>query len=323
MRWKKAAAALSAAAGAGYVVGSYLAGSALADALISPVGLAPGSDRREEFRKALGRESAGVEEFTHPGNAGDPAVLRCTFASPGSAGERATLLFLHGKGGNATEWILDAVRALRAGFNVLCPDLRGHAGSGGRFVTYGLLEKVDLEIGVRTAVERFGLDPRRIGVHSCSAGSSVGLQFCAGNDAVRALWLESPFSDPRAMARHYLHRKTGVPRWALTLASHWAVSRAAARLRRELGGASGEGWVMPDPLAAARSIRCPVELVYGACDELVPPEFVRALELALPRSTAVWEVGNAGHCHHADEAEAVAREEYERRWTEFFGRHLK
>jgi pimeloyl-ACP methyl ester carboxylesterase len=248
--------------------------------------------------------------------------LRCTFASPGEPASRGTVVFLHGKGGNATEWKLDAVRALRMGFNVLCPDLRGHAGSGGRFVTYGFLEKGDLLEAIRAAADRYGIDARRLGIHGCSAGSSIALQLCAGNREIRALWLESPFSDARGMARHYLHRRTGVPRWALTLTSRWAVARAAARVRRELDLDPLKRWHVPDPLAAARSIRCPVALVFGSNDELVPPTFVPEIRNALPRTTAVWEVRGAGHCHHADEPEAVAREEYERRWREFFGKHL-
>lgn len=319
--WGGVATALAAAAGAGYFAGSYFAASALADILLSPTGLTPGDDRREEFREALRAEAAIVEELTHPGDPRDPVTLRTTFASPGDPGARATVLFLHGKGGNATEWLPDAVRALRQGLNVLCPDLRGHAGSGGRLITYGLLEKGDLGTEVAAATAKFGLDPRRLGVHSCSAGSWIALEYCADNRDVRALWLESPFSDPGAMARHYLHLKTGVPRWGLALAARWAVSRAASRLRRELG-LPGGGGTIADPLAAARAVRCPVELVYGARDELVPPDFVPELESCLPRSTVVWEVGGAGHCHHADEPEAVARDEYERRWREFFGKHL-
>jgi hypothetical protein len=48
------------------------------------------------------------------------------------------------------------------------------------------------------------------------------------------------------------------------------------------------------------------------------PAFLGRLEDALPRSTAVWEVATAGHCHHEDQPLSVETEEYERRWKEFF-----
>jgi pimeloyl-ACP methyl ester carboxylesterase len=316
------AAAMTAGAGVVYLTGSYFAATPLAEVLISPSGLTPGDDQRQRFLAALREKAQSVSEFTHPGDKRDPVNLRTTFATPGDPGHRPTILFLHGKGGNAAEWQPDALRALEMGFNVLCPDLRGHSGSGGRFVTYGFLEKGDLEIEIRTAAEKFGLDPARLGVHACSAGSTIALQFTAANPSVRALWLESPWGDPKAMARHYLHLTTGMPRWALGLTTKWAMARAVERIRTELHLEKDGGIDLVNPVEAARKIRCPVALIYGRKDELVPPDLVPALQAALPRYTSVWEVGDAGHCHHADEPEAVERAEYEKRWREFFGKNL-
>lgn len=315
--------AWSAAAGAGaYLAGSYAAAMALGDALISPVGLAPGRDDRALFLATLRADAEVAQEYGHPGDARDPVDLVCTFASPGDASSRPTILFLHGKGGNATEWLPDARRALREGYNVLCPDLRGHGRSGGRFITFGLLERGDLANAVEAARARFGIDAARLGVHACSYGGAPALQFSAGNRSVRALWLESPFGDAPAMARHYLHLKSGLPSWALGLTTRWALSRADARVRKAIGLRREEGLAAVDPVAAAEKIRCPVALVYGTRDELTLPAFLGRLEDALPRTTTVWEVGSAGHCHHDDQPLAVETEEYERRWREFFASRL-
>ncbi len=307
-----------AAAGGAYLAASYAAAVALGDALISPVGLAPGRDERTAFLETLAGDAASVEEFAHRGDPRDPVELVCTFASPGRAGERATLLFLHGKGGNATEWLPDARRALACGFNVLVPDLRGHGRSGGRFITFGLLERGDLANAVSTAKERFGIDAACLGVHACSYGGSPALQFSAANAAVRALWLESPFGDAPAMARHYLHLKSGIPSWALGLTTRWALARADSRVRRAIGLSREDGLAAVDPVRAAEKVRCPVALVYGKRDRLTLPEFLGRLEEALPRTTTVWEVASAGHCHHEDQPLSVETEEYERRWKEFF-----
>jgi pimeloyl-ACP methyl ester carboxylesterase len=311
--------ALSAAAGGGaWVAGSWAAAIALSDALISPVGLAPGRDDRTAFLSELRRHASRVEEFEHPGDPRDPVTLVCTFATPGNAGDRATLLFLHGKGGNATEWLPDAIRALDAGYNVLVPDLRGHGRSGGRFITFGLLEKADLGNAVAASRDRFGIDAGRIGLHACSYGGSAALQFAAGNASVHALWLESPFGDAPAMARHYLHLKSGLPGWALGLTTRWALARADERVRRATGLRPDDGLAAVDPVKAAEKIHCPVALVYGKRDRLTLPSFLGRLEEALPRNTAVWEVESAGHCHHDDQPLAVETREYERRWREFF-----
>jgi len=312
----------AAVAGGAYLAGSYAAAVALADALVSPRGLVPGVDDRTIFLETLRQSASIVASYEHPGDPRDPVTLVATFASPGDAPARATILFLHGKGGNATEWLPDAVRALECGFNVLCPDLRGHAASGGRFITFGLLEKADVTNSLDAAAARFGIDRARLGIHGCSSGCSTALQLAAESPEARALWLESPFGEVRSMARHYLHLKSGLPTWALGLTTDLAISRADAKVRRALSLSREEGLAAMNPIAAAGRVRCPTALVYGRRDELALPEFLGAMEEALPRSTIVWEVATAGHCHHADQPLAVEKAEYERRWKEFFGSRL-
>ncbi|HEX7252413.1 MAG TPA: alpha/beta fold hydrolase [Thermoanaerobaculia bacterium] len=263
-----------------------------------------------------------VSDGRHAGSARSPQTLAAIFASPGNAASRPTLLFIHGKGGGAAEWQPDALRALRLGYNVLLPDLRGHGASAGSLFTFGFLEKDDLANAVSHARELHGLDPRRLGIHSCSAGSSVAIEFAARHDCL-ALWLESPFADPREMARHYLAMSTGLPNWLLALTGRWALARAVARVRRELAlPGSDEGLEQFDPVRSMARVHTRVCLVYGEEDRLVPARFARKLEEALPTGSLVWRVRGAGHCHHDNEAEKVEKKEYERRWTEFFGDNL-
>jgi pimeloyl-ACP methyl ester carboxylesterase len=313
------------AAGALYAAASCLAARRLAVRLISPTGLGPTPECAAELRDALAAAAARVEEVRHAGSPRSPAELFALFASPGEPASRPTLLFLHGKGGAASEWEPDALRALRLGWNVLLPDLRGHGASGGEFFTLGLLEREDVAALIETARERFGIDPRRIAVHACSAGCSVALQLAAsGSVEPRAMWLESPFGQSREMAQHYLSRATGIPAPLLWLATEWAVGRAVERVRRELGATRGQGGLeRVDPVAAARRLRCPVALVHGANDRLVPPRFTERLAAVLPPGSVVWRVAGAGHCHHEDEPAARAREEYVERWEEFFRRNVE
>jgi pimeloyl-ACP methyl ester carboxylesterase len=315
-------AAFASAAGAFFLAASWLAARRLADRLVSASGLGPTESTREEFLAALGLAAPLVKEFRHAGSALDPVEIAATFASPGDPSSRSTIVFLHGKGGHSSEWRPDALRALALGYNVLVPDLRGHGASGGRYMTFGFLEKDDLGNTIDAARELWNIDPERIGLHSCSAGSAVALEL-ATHRPVRAIWLESPFADPREMARHYLAAATGIPSPLLSLTTRWAVARTVARVKRDLRleGVAG-GLERADPLAAMARLHCPVSLVYGGADRLIPPRFVERLIDALPPGSEVFRAEGAGHCHHANEAAAVAREEYLRRWTAFFGRHL-
>jgi pimeloyl-ACP methyl ester carboxylesterase len=317
--------ALSLLAGGGvYVVGSWIAGRALARRLISGTGLVPAKQRRADLLDALRSAGAFFEELRYPGSRHDPVSLSAVFASPDSkTSARPTVLFLHGKGGNAAEWAPEAMRALACGYNVLLPDLRSHGESEGTFVTYGFLEKDDLANAITAASERFGFDPRRLGLHGCSAGATLAIEFAADREGVKSLWIESPYAQPQAMARHYLSLATGLPPWLLTLTARFAVARAVSDVRRALGLSKGDGGLESvDPLRSIARVRAPVCLVYGEKDELVPPHFAARLELALPADAQVWSAPNAGHCHHDNEPARVATLEYDRRWREFFGRHL-
>jgi pimeloyl-ACP methyl ester carboxylesterase len=324
---KRAARRLLSALSAGavlFVAASWAAARRLAPRLVSPSGLGPAPDRQRELLDALANAAPIVEEFRHRGSALDPVELAATFASPGDPARRPTILFLHGKGGRACEWEGSALLALGRGYNALLPDLRGHGSSSGSYTTFGFLEKEDLANAIAAARERWGVDADRLGVHSCSAGSSVALELAAHRPAVRAVWLESPFADAREMARHYLSASTGIPAPFLSLATHWAVSRAVARVRRDLGFEHVAGGLeKADPVAALRRVRCPVSLVYGDADRLVPPLFVERLVGALPPGSEVFRVRGAGHCHHPDEAAKVAQAEYRRRWIAFFDSHLR
>ena len=94
-------------------------------------------------------------------------------------------------------------------------------------------------------------------------------------------------------------------------------------VRRDLGLERAAGGLeRADPVAALERVRCPVLLVYGEEDRLVPPRFVERLIEALPPGGEVFRAPGAGHCHHENEPAAVLREEYRRRWTQFFDRHL-
>jgi pimeloyl-ACP methyl ester carboxylesterase len=284
----------------------------LAGILFSPVGLAPATASVEAFhaavRAAMGPEGR-VEILTHDGDPREPARLSALFATRGRPETRGTLLFLHGKGGCGAEWMPDAVRALRLGFNVLVPELRGHPPSTGGRITYGILETGDMLRLLDLAESRFGVVRSRLGVDGCSMGALVALHLAAAAPPA-ALWLQAPFGDMQAMAAHYLHRATSLPAFLFALPVRILIRRIARTEGLDLSEA--------DPVRAARRVACPTVVVHGEDDDLVPIRFAPRVYEALAGEKSFWRVPRCGHCHHADEPQAVVRAEYERRWTEFF-----
>ena len=311
------------AGAAAFVGGSWLLARALARRLISPHGLAPTTVLRDELLAGLAGAGARVHDLRFAGAAADPVELAAVYATPDGlqGSSRGTIVFLHGKGGSAAEWTPDAVRAIGQGYSVLVPDLRGHRPSGGEFVTYGFLEKEDLRAAIDAAGER-GLDPARVAVHSCSAGSSTALSWAADGAPVRGMWLESPFADAREMAQHYLAILSGLPPWVLGLTTRLAVGRAVGSIRSALSAPEKTPAPSFDSVASVARIHAPICLVYGERDRLVPPRFTARLVDALPPGSEVWNPSGAGHCHHDDQPANVAKQEYLARWTAFFGRVL-
>src|ERR1700704_4204180 len=122
------------AGAAAFAAGSWLLARALARRLISSQGPVPPPTKREDLLSSLSAAGARVSDLRFAGAKADPVELAAIFASPDDAGGRGTIVFLHGKGGNAAEWEPDAVRAIRQGYSVLAPDLRGHHPSAGDFV---------------------------------------------------------------------------------------------------------------------------------------------------------------------------------------------
>lgn len=269
------------------------------------------------FGPAL-REAAGprgfVETFEHDGDPAEPARLVAHAASPGAPSRRATVLFLHGKGGFAAEWRRDAVRALKLGYNVVVPELRAHAPSGGARITYGLRERGDVALLVAEAARRFRVDPRRLGLDGASYGALVALHVAADDPRVRALWLRSPFADLPAMAGQYVARATGLPRGLVSLPARLYVALAERSADLPLTAL--------DPLRAARRVVCPAVVVHGEADELVPVEFAPPVHAALGGPKELWILPRAGHEHHADEPSGLHAAAYARRWTAFMGSFL-
>src|SRR5437879_9424203 len=56
----------------------------------------------------------------------------------------SVVILLHGVGDTRLGMLSHATFLLRSGFTVLLPDIRGHGGSGGELITYGIKEADDV-----------------------------------------------------------------------------------------------------------------------------------------------------------------------------------
>ena len=118
---------------------------------------------------------------------------------------RGTVFVLHGIRDSKASQLGWGRMLSRAGFRAVLVDSRGHGGSTGDVLSYGVFESHDLT-QVADAIAARGKPLGRLGAMGSSYGGGTAIQW-AGRDArVRAVVAIAPFPSLRAITPDYLHR---------------------------------------------------------------------------------------------------------------------
>ena len=169
---------------------------------------------------------------------------------------RATVILCHGNAGNISHRLHLIAPLHGLGLNVLAFDYRGYGRSEGRPSEDGTYR--DMDAAVACALSKGG-DSRRLVFFGESLGGAVAVE-SATRHPCDALVLESTFTSVPAMAaRHF----------------PWLPSRLLLRIRY-------------DSLSRIGNVGCPVLIMHGPNDEIVPFSMGRALYQAAsePKSFA-------------------------------------
>jgi dipeptidyl aminopeptidase/acylaminoacyl peptidase len=222
----------------------------------------------------------------------------------------ATVVILHGVKKNRTDVLRAALTLRRAGFNVLLFDGRAHGNSEGRFVTYGFYERRDVESAIEWLVNEKKINRNRVGLAGESMGAAIALQVAAHNAWIRAVWADSPFASLRRITEEYVKKATGLPGAVLSPVLWTTIQVANYRGKFDVRTV--------DPLALAAQIKCPVYLVHGTADQLIPTAHSENIHAALGCEKEIWFVEGA---RHAKSVRLVKRE-YSDRLTRFFRQRM-
>jgi pimeloyl-ACP methyl ester carboxylesterase len=195
-------------------------------------------------------------------------------------------LLLHGFAESA-----DALRAertgllRRAGWDVAAIDSRGYGQSGGAFASFGGREAADVSAWLDAIRARVGPHaPFTPVLWGRSMGATIALRAAAGDSRIRAMILESPMLDLNdAMAVWFRNRRIPFARLLARL-----VTRRASRL-------AGVSLTRPNALEAAPRVGCPVLILHGDDDRLVPTDQARRLAGSFPGPARFVSVPGAGH----------------------------
>ncbi len=184
------------------------------------------------------------------------------------AGPAPAVVVMHGWGANASLMLPAAAPLHAAGFAVLLVDARCHGASDDEDFTSLPRFAEDIETGLDWLGQQPGVDGARLAIMGHSVGAGAALLCAARRADVRAVVSLSAFAHPREVMRRFL-AEAHIPYPLLG----WYVLR---HVQRVIGVCFDE----IAPLTSMRRIRCPVLLVHGTHDEVVPFDDARRLQAA-------------------------------------------
>ena len=174
--------------------------------------------------------------------------------------------------------------SFQMGHNLLLVDQRAHGNSGGRTISFGIQERMDVLSWVSYIIERFGKDSKIL-LFGVSMGASTVLMASGLSlpSNVKGILADCPYSRPLDIILH-VGRSNPLPQWLI-------------RLFVTFGATVYGGFHLTEASAAeaVRNSRIPILIIHGEDDHFVPPEMSE--EVRLSNSAIVKKVTfpQAGH----------------------------
>ncbi|MBK7791712.1 MAG: alpha/beta fold hydrolase [Betaproteobacteria bacterium] len=205
------------------------------------------------------------------------------------------VIVIHGWGGNAAMMLPLARPLHEAGFAVLFIDARCHGASDGD--SFASLPRFaeDLEQALAWLAARAGIDARRIAVFGHSVGAGAALLAASRRSDVAAVVSVAAFSHPAAMMRRWLATKR-IPERPLGRYILDYVQRTIGHRFDDIA-----------PVNTLARVRCPVLLVHGADDDVVPLDDARRIFAARTHEAVELLVLGGNHDSFADLEQHMAQ----------------
>ena len=191
----------------------------------------------------------------------DGAVIEAFVLTPVDREPAGTVLLFHGVRSDKSGYVNLARQLVGRGFRALAIDLRGHGGSSGDYLTYGLSDHADAS-ALLDALEDRGVRLGPVATIGASYGGAAALQTAAHDRRVRAVATISTFARLRDLLPGYAHQLAPMlpapPGWFIS----WGLASAEERTGLDLEES--------DSTLAIRRFTGPVLLQHGEADTSIP-----------------------------------------------------
>jgi fermentation-respiration switch protein FrsA (DUF1100 family) len=197
---------------------------------------------------------------------------------------RGTVIYLHGVGDCKIGGIELSAFLFSLGYNVFLYDSRHHGESGGKYCTYGFLEKHDVSTVIDYLQQREDLTVGKIGVFGTSMGAAVAIQAAAIDARIASVVAEASFTTLRSIAVDYQRRLIKLP---------WHFLRNVAFARSQKVAGFKARFVVP--VEDVKKLRCPILFVHGLDDTFIDVQHSKELFRLAPEPKELLLIDGANH----------------------------
>lgn len=191
----------------------------------------------------------------------------------------------HGYKGNAIRDFCGAWKiACEAGHNVLLINQRCHGGSEGHTITFGILERQDVQEWIRYANERFGNVPMILCGVSMGAATVLMVSGMELPENVKGIVADCPYDAPANIIKKVLGKDMGMPAGVL-----YPLIRIGGMLYGKFD------LEKDSPVEAVKRAKTPILLIHGDDDRFVPYEMSKNIYAAAPEKIDFHTISGAGH----------------------------
>lgn len=228
------------------------------------------------------------EHFQVPVRGHEPAEIAVSVIDPERLEEPdGTVLVVHGIRAQGL-WMRGISQKLaEAGYRVALVDLRGHGGSTGDTLSFGVQEARDLSQVIDELSAR-GLLAGQLGVFGYSYGATTAIHLAAIDKRVATVVATAPFANAQEELPHYVRTIfPGVGHLVPNVAFEATLAEAGKR-----------GDFTPDEAraeVAIKQVQVPVLLLHGLDDLVVPAENSARLRAANRDVTCLEYIADTGH----------------------------
>ncbi len=185
------------------------------------------------------------------------------------------IIYCHGNAGNKID-IIEILDFLLWDFNICSFDFSGAGHSEGDYVTLGYYEKDDIKAIVEFL--RTELNIQKIILYGRSMGAVSSLRYAETDPNVKAIVLDSPFSDFPKLCEEILSNKFFMPK----IISSVLISMARDRIKEKVTNFDINDFV---PFKNAKKVQVPTIIMHGTEDSLVKFEHSQIIYNSLPKNT--------------------------------------